>query len=214
VKELKIAHPGIEIAVCDVSSESDRQRLFEDTKAKLGGLDILVNNAGVQVAQTYGNGSIAHTELRSEIDINLIAPMLMVDLFLPLLKEGSDPAIVNLASILALVPKASAPGYCASKAGLLNFTRSLRLQLADTPVKMIEVFPPLVETPMTTGRGFSKMSSDQFAREVADALEARRPTIAVGEARQVLRFARWWPSAANYLLNRMIRPSGSSSTYR
>jgi uncharacterized oxidoreductase len=70
--------------------------------------------------------------------------------------------IVNVTSGLALAPKQSAPVYCAAKAGLRSFTKSLRYQeRARAPhVRVVEVLPPLVDTDMTRGRGRGKMSRE------------------------------------------------------
>jgi uncharacterized oxidoreductase len=210
--ELKREQPGIEVLACDVTREDDRERLGEEIKARFDGLDILINNAGVQQAQSYGIGTLKAAEVESEIHINLTAPMLLVDRLLPLLQLGRSPTIVNIVSLLAVTPKSNAPGYCASKAGLLAFTRALRLQLAGQPIKVVEAFPPLVDTPMTAGRGFSKMTSERFAALFLDALESGRETIAIGDAARLLPLARWFPALAERAVRRMIRPSADSAS--
>jgi short-subunit dehydrogenase involved in D-alanine esterification of teichoic acids len=196
---------------CDVSSEQDRMRIVDEAQQLFGGLDILINNAGVQETQVYGQGTLDHAKLEAEIRINLVAPMALTDIALPLLLKGNNPAIFNLMSLLAVTPKPTAPGYCASKSGLLGFTRSLRMQLADTPVRVVEVFPPLVDTPMTQGRGVSKISAEHFARAIADCIDSARERIAVGDASKVLRFARWMPALAERALRQMTRPTGTST---
>ncbi len=206
---LKSEHPAIETVTCDITLDDDRKRLGEAIEARFGGLDILVNNAGVQHVQSYGDGTLKAADVESEINVNLIAPMLIVDRLLPLLRQGRTPMIVNVTSTLGVTPKANAPGYCASKAGLLAFTRALRMQLDGEPIKVVEVFPPLVDTPMTAGRGFSKMSATRFAAELLDALATGRKTIAIGEAPRMLFLARWFPSFAERAMRRVIRPNAA-----
>jgi short-subunit dehydrogenase involved in D-alanine esterification of teichoic acids len=199
-------HRNIVGAIADITDESDRDRLEMAVRNELSALDILINNAGVQHAQAYGVGRLDRSGLRGEIDINLVAPMLLVDRFLPLLRQSPAPAILNLTSLLGVIPKPNAPGYCASKAAIMTFTRALRMQFAGTPVRFVNVFPPLVDTPMTAGRGTGKMSPETFAERMIEAFEAGRDEIAVGEARNVLLFQRLIPQIAYAMMRRITRP--------
>lgn len=83
----------------------------------------------------------------------------------PKLLEKKEAAIVNVSSGLGLVPKESAPVYCASKAGLHIFSKSLRYQLESTNVKLFEIIPSLVDTDMTKGRGKGKLIPEQLVEE-------------------------------------------------
>ena len=71
---------------------------------------------------------------------------------MPLLEKAPEAAIVNVSSGLGIVPKKSAPGYCATKAAIHAFSKSLRYQLEKTSIKVFELFPPLTDTDMTRGR--------------------------------------------------------------
>lgn len=77
-----------------------------------------------------------------------------------------DSAIVNVSSGLGLVPKQAAPVYCGTKAATHIFTKSLRWQLESESVKVFEIIPALVDTPMTAGRGDNiKITPDQLVDE-------------------------------------------------
>ena len=71
---------------------------------------------------------------------------------MPLLEKAPQAAIVNVSSALGIVPKKSAPGYCATKAAIHAFSKSLRYQLEKTSIKVFELFPPPTDTDMTRGR--------------------------------------------------------------
>ena len=105
---------------------------------------MLVNNAGIQNRTPIAGGDwpAAHQELA----INLEAPIHLSMLLAPHLARRQNPAIVNVTSGLAFVALAEMPVYCASKAALHSFTMSLRRQLAHTPVQVIEIIPPAVDT--------------------------------------------------------------------
>ena len=84
---------------------------------------------------------------------------------------SASPPFINMTSGLALAPKQSASGYCASKAALHSFSKTLRWQLEDSSVKVFECLPPLVDTAMTAARGKSKISPERLADELWRGLE-------------------------------------------
>ena len=144
---------------------------------EMNGIDILVNNAGtmVQFDIIYG---IPDT-VRNEIELNFIAAINLVDLFLPQLMNRKQSAIINVSSGYALSPAKSAPVYCATKAALHSFTKSLRWQLENTPVKVIEIFPPVVATSAATVKG--GMDPHVFANLVVRQIEKGKTEIKIGQ---------------------------------
>jgi uncharacterized oxidoreductase len=81
-----------------------------------------------------------------DISINLEAPIHLSQLFIPHLAKQGSPAIVLVTSGLAFVPLAAFPVYCATKAALHSFALSMRFQLKDGPIQVIEIAPPHVNT--------------------------------------------------------------------
>lgn len=151
--EEKLAHakketPELHTEVCDVTNDEQIIGLMKKLQSDYGGVDILINNAGVFESIDYGAGSPSMSVQEKEIEIDFVGPIRMVNHFLPMLKAKKDAAIINVSSGLAFVPLASAPVYCATKAGLHAWTLSLRHQLRKTSVKIFELMPPLVKTEM------------------------------------------------------------------
>ena len=134
---------GCLIAVADVSQETDRKRLVRD----FPDVSILVNNAGVQFTQPFATQTAE--QIAQEININLTAPAQLTLAFLPILTAQREAAVVNVSSGLAIVPKETCALYCASKAALHSFSQTLRWQLENTPVRVFELMPPMVATPMS-----------------------------------------------------------------
>jgi uncharacterized oxidoreductase len=145
------ANPGMRAIQADVAKEEDRRRLFVEINAQTGGrpLDCLINNAAITRAHDYLNPfTLASDRAREEIETNLAAPIELIRLFL-LSRRGYEAVaagIVNISTPGALFPLEASPLYSATKAGLHMFTSSLRRQLAGTPIKVIEVFPPALDT--------------------------------------------------------------------
>lgn len=187
---------GAMIEVADISQQEDRERLV----AKYPNLTILVNNAGIQVNGSFLNQNL--DEISNELDINLIAPILLTRMFLPHLTDKQESAVINVSSGLALVPKESASIYCASKAAIHNFTKTLRWQLEGTSVRVFELLPPLVDTAMTEGRGDGKINPDDLAEEFWKAFERKQLTIYGGKIKLLAVISRLWPSLAERIMRK------------
>ena len=152
LKQVKERFPEIHVIQCDVTNEGEVKQASESIKLKFGFLNILLNNAGVQYRFDFCEDNDAFKKIDEEIDINFRAVVHLIHVFMPLLEKASQAAIVNVSSGLGIVPKKSAPGYCATKAAIHAFSKSLRYQLEDTSIKVIELFPPFTDTDMTKGR--------------------------------------------------------------
>ena len=142
-------------------------------------LDILINNAGM--SGNFGPGEpidLAFTD--RAIFLNLNAPMHLIGRLLPGLLERPEATIVNVTSGLAIAPRAGGPVYCASKAGLRSFTQSLRHNLRNSKVRVIEALPPVVETAMTAARQQKKMPATECAAQIIDAIESNKAEANVG----------------------------------
>jgi len=139
----------------------------------------------------------------AELAVNLAAVARATALFLPLLRRAGEAAVVNVSSGLGLVPKRSAPVYCASKAGVHHLTRALRGQLEDAglDVKVFELLPPLVDTAMTAGRGTGKLQPDDVAGALLRGMERDLLEIPVGK----VRLLRWIDRLAPRLAERVLR---------
>lgn len=182
LKEAKDRHPQLTVRVCDLARVRHRLALLQWATSEFPGLNVLVNNAGIQRRLRLPvDEEWAFT--RAELAINLEAPIQLASLFIPHLLRQQRPAIINVTSGLSFVPLAAAPVYSASKAALHSFTLSLRHQLASTPIKVIEIAPPAVNTDLG-GPGLHTFGVplDEFADAAMKRLEAGELEIAYGFA--------------------------------
>ena len=182
LKEVREKFPKIKTRVCDVGSRAEREALFRWATGTYPNLNVLVNNAGIQRrVKLTENENWEST--RSEIAVNLEAPIQLCGLFYPHLIQKESSAILNVTSGLSFIPLANVPIYCATKAALHSYTLSLRWQLADTPVEVIEVIPPAVDTDLG-GPGLHTfgVNVDEFADAVFEGLEEGQTEIAYGSA--------------------------------
>ena len=190
LREAQIKYPNLHIRVCDVSHSSDRVSLFEWVTREFPKLNILVNNAGIQRRFQIAQNS-DWEKIEEELAINLDAPIHLSALFIPHLLKQEHPAILNITSGLAFAPMASAPVYCATKAALRSFTLSLRHQLSATPISVIEIIPPAVNTDLG-GKGIHTTGTplNEFADAVIDQLKKGSVEIAYGFSAQSSRASR------------------------
>jgi NAD(P)-dependent dehydrogenase (short-subunit alcohol dehydrogenase family) len=116
----------------------------------LGALDGLVHSAGVSYfAALEGTDPGAWERV---LRVNLTGPFLVTRAALPLLRRGSGPSVVMIASTLGLRGLAGASAYCAAKGGLVNLGRALAVELAPEGIRVNVVCPGVVDTPMLDGR--------------------------------------------------------------
>ncbi len=190
LSEAKLRHPDLQTFVCDVSSEVGRGQLWRWATSQFPELNVLVNNAGIQHRMSLEGGE-AWMQAEQEIAINLEAPIHLSMLFVPHLLGQANPALINVTSGLAFTPLARVPVYCATKAALRSFTLSLRRQLEKTPLRVIEIIPPAVDTDLG-GPGLHTfgVALDEFADAIMQRLAAGEIEIAYGFAQKASQASR------------------------
>lgn len=189
----------------DLSEPNQLAALAGQLPERFADLSVLVNNAGVQALMDvprHGAEPGVLAALRTEVETNFTAVLYLCSALLPHLCARPSAAIVNVTSGLALVPKSSAPVYCATKAGVRSFTKALRYQCERSAphVAVVEALPPMVDTAMTHGRGRGKISARQAAAEIVRGVEAGRREVYVGKSKLLRAIHRLAPSAAEAVM--------------
>lgn len=136
--------PGAAAMTVDLESADDIRRFAGELLASFPRLNAVIHNAGVMRNENLKRGRTADAE--ATIAANLLAPIRLTAALLPHLLELPRATIVTVTSGLAFVPLAMTPTYCATKAAIHSYTQSLRYQLKDTRVEVIEMAPPYVRT--------------------------------------------------------------------
>jgi uncharacterized oxidoreductase len=145
LEEVHAKHAALHIRISDLAEATNRVELASWVRQEFPNLDVLVNNAGIQERIDVSSSPV-WPDVHREIAINFEAGVHMAMLLIPHLRFKERPAIINVTSGLAFVPRASVPVYSATKAAMRSFTLSLRHQLANTPIEVVEVIPPAVNT--------------------------------------------------------------------
>lgn len=116
---------------------------------ELGGVDLLINNAGINAFHAFQTQEPA--ALRSLLEVNLLAPMLLTQRLLPQLRQVPSAQVINVGSLFGYLGYPGFAGYCASKSGLRGFTQALRRELADTGIAVRHFIPRATRTPINAG---------------------------------------------------------------
>ena len=167
---------------CDITVESEVDALVEQVKTSFPDLNILINNSGSAHQYSLDENANAYDGAKKEMEINYLAPIRLTEKLLPVLKNQQDPAIVNITSVVAIVPWAIMPTYSASKSAFQSYTRLLRLSLAKSPVKVFEVMPPLVDTDFTKNIPTDKMAPAVVAETIVKGINDDTLEIRIGFA--------------------------------
>lgn len=201
LETLKAEFHDLETVVADVARADDRNRLLKAVEQRQGSLDLLINNAGIQYAIDFlAPDADDEARIETEIAVNLTAPVQLARAAMPLLRAGVEPGIVNVSSALAIVPKKTAPLYCASKAGLHAFSLAIGYQLQAAGIQVFDVMPPLVATAMTTKEGGDKMSPQDCAAAIIAGLARDKREIHVGRVKFLLALHRFLPGVAKRMM--------------
>jgi uncharacterized oxidoreductase len=196
LEEARQKLPQLQVQQCDISRKEGRESLYSWVKDHYPDLNILINNAGISRSVDFKKGAPELFRGEDEIEVNFVAPVQLSAYFIPLLMNKEESAIINISSGLGFVPLVSTPLYCATKAGLHSFSLSLRHQLKDTPIKVFEFMPPIVDTDLgkdstdSTVRIYKGIPPSEFAEDVLKALKNDEYEMASGEARELMEGSR------------------------
>ena len=155
----------------DLGFAGERSALFAWIAKEHSDLNVLVNNAGIQQWMSVSDDNFFQ-RAKEEITINIEAPVHLTSLFL---KLPSLNTIINVGSGLAFAPLAKVPVYCATKAFIHSFTRSLRHLVKSRNIEVIELIPPALNTDLG-GKGIHDSSPP-----VAEFVEASFEQLKQGE---------------------------------
>ncbi len=133
--------------VLDQTDRASVDRALGEAASRFGPLDIVSNNAGVDDPAETPVSETPDETWSKTFSVNVDGVFRICRAAIPLMRDGG--AIVNIGSTNSILPRANAAAYCASKAALLQLTRSLALELAPRHIRANCVCPGIVDTPLT-----------------------------------------------------------------
>lgn len=180
LEQIAAEHAGIETLVLDVTDPASIAAARDSVTAAHPELNVLINNAGIMLPENLLDPA-SQSVAEATVATNLLGPIRVTAAFLPHLTNLADAAVMNVSSGLAFVPLPFTPTYNATKAAIHSYTESLRIQLADTRVQVLELVPPAVRTTLMNQQDSERaMPLEDFLDE-AMAILAAEP-----DAREIL----------------------------
>ena len=145
------ANPGMKSVELDIQDPAKVTEVSAQLVKDYPELNVLINNAGIMKETRPGSGVIDEDSLASTLTTNLLGPIRLTGALLEHLKGKQDAVVMNVTSGLAFIPMVPVSVYCATKAALHSYTLSLRFDLKDTGVTVMELVPPYVQTDLFNG---------------------------------------------------------------
>lgn len=194
--------PSIHSIQCDLSVPNECTRLSGWISDNHPDCNVLINNAAIVYRDSFLSGEQIPQKAETEINTNLLAPIILTKQLLPVLMRKSDPAIINITTGLVYAPKVLYPFYNATKAGLHSFTQVLREQLKQVPVEVIEVQFPAVDTPWHNGSPPEiAITTGKAVDEMINGIQKGRTEIRVGGVKTLYLLSRIAPGFAFKKIN-------------
>jgi uncharacterized oxidoreductase len=196
---VKARHPRLHTIQSDVADPGQIAALAARMRAEFPRLDVLFNNAGILLAKNLRTPAGDLAGLTTEMDINVGGVVRMTAALIDILTANKG-TVINTSSVLAFAPVPALPVYSATKAAVHSYTQSLRFQLEETGVEVIELMPPAVETEMTSDfpeDGFKVITTDELVKLTFAGLRAGKLEIRPGQSNLVALMRRLAPDFIN-----------------
>ena len=175
LEQIAAQHPGLGTVPIDTADPASIESAAKEVLAQYPDLNVLVAMAGIMRLEDWRQPQSFLVSAESVVTTNVLGPIRLIAAFIEHLRAQPDATIVTVSSGLAFTPLSVTPSYNASKAAIHMLSESVRLQLADTSVKIVELEPPAVRTSLLPGQEDSgvAMPLDEFIAEATALLETQ-----------------------------------------
>jgi len=169
------AGKGLKTFTVDMADEKSIYTLAQNVTREFPSLNVVIHNAGIMKNENLIKGN--HPGIaRETVDTNLLGPMHLTDALLPHFLKQPHATIMTVTSGLAYAPLNLTPTYSATKAAIHSYTESLRYQLRNTKIEVLELVPPYVQTHLMGDRQANDpnaMPLQDFITEVMQILKTQ-----------------------------------------
>jgi uncharacterized oxidoreductase len=173
LEQIAAEHPDIDTVQIDTADAASVRSAAGQVLARHPDLNVVIAMAGIMTIEDWHRPDTFLDSAELVITTNVLGPIRLIAAFIEHLQKQPDATVITVSSGLAFAPLKATPSYNASKAAIHMLTESLRLQLADSTVKLKELVPPSVATDLLPGQRESDfaMPLDKFVDEVVQLLE-------------------------------------------
>jgi uncharacterized protein len=132
------------IIPCDISNETDVNRMLGIIQSNFHHIDVLINNAGIGIHKI--SEKMSNEEMRKQFEVNFYGPFYVIKALLPFLKSSDSAYILNIGSLAGEISFADNGVYASTKSALMGFSKSLHLEMKEFNIKVGLFLPGLMNT--------------------------------------------------------------------
>ncbi len=184
------------VAQADVSDPEQAQGLIDEAVEQFGRIDILVNNAGMNIDKPLGQLEIEEWDQVVQLDLNGV--FYATHAALPYMTEQESGAIINISSVVGEQGNMMQANYSAAKAGVLGFTKTAALELAQNNITVNAVAPGFIETEMV----------EAIPENIQEAILGQIPLGRFGRAEEIARAVRYIVEEGDYMTGNTLDING------
>ena len=175
---------GISMLVCDVTDEASVRALIEDIMKQVGRIDLVVNNAGIGLLGGAEESSIAQAQRL--FDVNVFGVARVVNAVLPIMRKQKSGRIVNMSSILGLIPSPFNAFYASTKHAIEGYSESLDHEVRAFGIRVVLVEPGVTRTAFEENLTRADQPLSVYAAERSRSESLMRKWVEAGDAPQVV----------------------------
>jgi acetoacetyl-CoA reductase len=184
------------VAQADVSDPEQAQSLIDEAVEQFGRIDILVNNAGMNIDKPLGQLEVEEWDHVIQLDLNGV--FYATHAALPYMTEQESGKIINISSVVGEQGNMMQSNYSAAKAGVLGFTKTAALELAQNNITVNAVAPGFIETEMV----------EAIPENVQEAILGQIPLGRFGRAEEIARAVRYIVEEGDYMTGNTLDING------
>ena len=175
LEQIAAEHRGLDTVQIDTTVPASIEAAAKQVLARHPDLNVLIAMAGIMRVEDWRQPRSFLDSAEAVVTTNVLGPIRLIAAFIEHLRAQPDATIITVSSGLAFTPLAVTPSYIASKAAIHMLSESIRLQLAETSVRVIELEPPSVRTALLPGQEHSEfaMPLEEFVSEAVTLLAAQ-----------------------------------------
>lgn len=176
--------PGVDYVACDVTDDLAVDAAVREVLAKAGRIDLLVNNAGVGLVGAAEESSLE--QAKSIFDVNLFGVIRMTKAVLPLMRQQRSGRIVNISSVLGLIPSPFSALYASSKHAIEGYSESLDHEVRGSGIRVVLVEPAYTRTGFDSNALVADQHDEHYASARANAEAVLRAVMVTADPPDVV----------------------------
>ncbi len=174
-------NPGMHATTLDMTDLGSVMNLAARVQDDYPNLNVLINDAGIMKFEELKSGTKILPTAEKTVETNFVGPIRVTAALMPTLSAQPKATVMTVSGGVAFVPMSVTPTYCATKAAIHSWTQSLRYQLRDTDIEVLELAPPYVQSTLLNEKGATDPHAMKMTDFIAEVMKILKSPPASGE---------------------------------